>query len=336
MYYDDTRCLDKLLTKYNANKDRPDRPLSSLSEDETRLLMDLRTQIYEMNILLLEIIFINNMLKLRNIPQVYYLERNFWRMTGSVIRQRDKAIKLRYALTKIPLTPEEVTGFKQFHTNTNNRIKYLRETIIPENLAFTPVKEYLEITGEESFIKVIYNFFNNDRKAIYAASQNSQNRDLLDHVLKVVGDAGKLDASRERLEEYVRIDQARSEKIRMEARQEKIESDLYDSEAGLARFQRIFNNSIMNRDDCYDIRIKRSEIISRLMNGKANYYIILCSYMFHSKYMFRYVSSAGTLVPEFCRAALYKEEGEARAVMEQLQEKHPGRAFDVRKLVYME
>lgn len=334
MFYGATDCLDGYLTRYNAHMQDPERPLASLTDAETRLLMDMRSQITEMNILLLEIIFIKNMLEKQKNQKLYYLCRNFWRMITSVIRHRDKAIKLRYALTKIPPKPKELIALKAFYTRTNNRIGFLRNTIIPENMVITPAKEYLEITGEESFIKVIYKFFNNDKRAIYEASKDGKDSMLLDHVLKVVGDAGRLDASRERMEEYVRIDAERSTQAREKERQEKLESDRYDAEASMEEFQRILNKCIRNREDCYEIRFKTDDIIKRISSGKANYYIILCSYRFREKNRFRYANRSNNLVQEFSQAAMYKDEADAQAAADLLQEKYPAKAFDVRQIIY--
>ena len=58
MFYGSTDCLDGYLTRYNAHMQDPERPLSAMSDDETRHIMDMSSQITEMNILLLQVIVI--------------------------------------------------------------------------------------------------------------------------------------------------------------------------------------------------------------------------------------------------------------------------------------
>lgn len=189
------------------------------------------------------------------------------------------------------------------------RVKYIKNQFVEANIELTPIKDYLDITGEESFFSALSSEFHSkdemmDDEKIHA---------FADKITSVVAIAGKTGEYEPRLHKYnARIDK-KIEAKRLASAKEKADRKLKDKEeAGIAlgRFIGSFHNAMSNISDNERFNLKKSVIYRRINEYGRDCYVVLATYVYSGKTYYRYLGK-NALTSHFGGAKIFSEEKNA-------------------------
>lgn len=327
----DTRIYDYL----NRGKVSRGKIMRNLSCEEMEWIDLLRKRGRELNALIVELITIRQLLRKMNEPKLFYISENLNRIMFSLKKQRDFAVALKNTIFSVEPYPQEIPLIKDFMTRVETRINYLRNSIIPENLELTPIKEYLEIMGVKDFTEDIYRRFGS-RMNMYDANteRNDELEQYMMDILLTVHNRGLDDKYKERLSKYIEQEDKRLTQKKLEKKQEKLDKDISLAKDGMDAFQRMFHKGIRSLKGCSTIKMGWQSVEKKLDEYGRDAYVILCCYVFNGKCVYRYVGEDHDLTNTFFKAKAFKEGFEATDIMAELEKKYPEKVFDVVKLDY--
>lgn len=329
--YDISRMNDRVIRKFIDDADKasdPDR--SAVTKANMMFLMQLRAVILDYNFFMAQLITIQLILSKISRKDFHYLICNTSRIVKSLLTQRNLFSMMRNAASSMVVDPSTKSAFSYMINRANSRCKYLRETVIPDNLSLTPIKEYIEIVGDDSFLSAISKFAK-DTKGLLDF-QNSGGLDMFaDDILETVNKAGKGDVFRERISAYnnKRVQQDSSVKTEEFERKSKEKEEL--AYAGMRKFHSLLNRAIHSRQSCVEIGFMPTNIgrtISKLMN---TYIILRCSVNNAGAYCFHYITRAENVTYNFAQARKFLTFNEAEDCVNRLSSMHAnrGKCFSV-------
>ena len=331
------KCIEKSYVNDYLDRSRAMSPLTTLREMtdvESAALGAIENQRKELNKLLMEIITISSLIKRFTIQVVgtNYLVCNMVNMGRSVKKQRDKLSLIRTFFLHVQPTANELMAIRVMIEETKKRIIHIRTHVIPGNLELTPVKEYMEIKGIDSFTDDMYAFFGNS-KAIYEASQNGEEDKYADMIYQTVAKAGKLGGAAERLEGFVDSEKARVYKQRLENSRFKIRQKHDAATNGMTIFTRNLYRCVRTLEASKPFGISGKAVIEKFAQERVNQCIILCCYELHDgHFVYRYINQEGGQ-EIFLKDAYIFSSDEAKEMAGQLGVKFPFKAYYICDLV---
>ena len=139
--------------------------IRKLTADELEAIHELGKQYKEFNRVIMELLVIINVLTRLRQTELYYIVANARRIIQSLARQRNKGYVIKKALAIVKPKDDVMPEIRRFIAVSRRRMDYIRQTIIPENLDLTPIKEYVKLIGAESFASAVYERFSEPRKS---------------------------------------------------------------------------------------------------------------------------------------------------------------------------
>ena len=326
--YKDTPTLHLYLRKYLAKQTKTPRPLKPT---EYALMKKYQKLAQDVNILITELITINRILRELNIPETHYFIANFNTMTHSLTKQRDLSFFIKDAYAVVKPDEDELAEIKRFLSMVNTRLDYIKTTIIPGNLDFTPIKEYLEVCQRKSIQEDLYAYFGDIQTliAINKVKDSEVISQYVYHIWRSVESAGKSEDYKARIQEYTKVRTERDLKAKQEEADQAIAKKHMMAEEGMMRFHRAFNNAVERLKTNEAIGINETTLkIKILERGRGNFYV-LCCFFSRNRYCFRYLGKGDRIVPNFVGARVFKDEAEATDAMNRMANQHPDKAFSV-------
>ena len=101
---------------------------------------------------------------------------------------------------------------------------------------------------------------------------------------------------------------------------------------GLARFYKMFNQSVSSSRDNETIKITQDAITQNILKYGRNCFFVLCCHFYNGRDSYRYLSDNGQLVSTFAKARIFKDKSEALYAIKQATVTHPNKAFGIASL----
>lgn len=327
--------LEKYLDKYTQVKFRK---IRQMSPEELDVYGALDVAEKDFNVLTTELFCTLAILRTLENADMEYIIVNLRRIVNSLVKQRNKIFLVRKALSTYAPEPEEFTDIKYFRKACDERIRFLRVTVLPENLKLTPIAEYLQIIGKDSMREVLLDRFKTGH-ALYAMNSGEDPESLnafVSEILQTVSDAGRLNEYEIRLKEYIDIVDSRRQKKAEEDAARKLQENLKIAQDEMLNFQRLFHNAVFKWKSCEKIHMGKRTIESRINRYGRGIFFILCCYVARGRVVYRYIGSSLRLGIGFATAHVYKEEADAKDDLETLRKANPDKVFEIIEFSHME
>lgn len=292
----------------------------------------------DLNALCAEVFTIIHVMEHMENKDLFYVSRNLFRVVNSLRKQRELAFSVQRAFSTFKPQPDELKGIVVFISDCRKRIRFLKETILPDNMKMTPIHEYLVIVGSPDVSTDLYKRFKT-RSEMYRVTTSEDKTDLnsyINDIFSTVEKAGKLHEYEDRLNEYIKLSDERDRKIEADKQERKRQTERRVAEDGMLVFQRRFNNVSFELRSDDRIRMGIECVRRRINQYGRNCFFILCCYTYAGKPLFRYVGNGLELYPYFYSGHVYMNEDEANADMEKLIGMHPDKVFEVVELSHIE
>lgn len=325
--------LEKYMKMYRPNEKRPRR---SITAEEVAMVRDFQTISRGMGILVTELLSIIFTLKQFDNPDLKYINSNLGTMVQSLVRQRDYIFALKGAFFSIK--PSEVVRKEILRSllHMEKRIDFIRSTMVPTNIAFTPIKEYLEISGKATIGDDLLEWFGS-HAAMIEASENKDSEEFskyAKHIANALAESGKASEYESRLHE-------RAEKIGQvvsEAKKEKMEQKraaVYEQiTEGMMDFCRMFSRAVTSVQGNNTIHMSRTALTRKINMYGDGCYFVLCCYTCKKQLRYCYLGEEGQLVKTFFSARAFDNETEATEAKKQAGQKYAEHCFEVVGLRY--
>ena len=277
--------------------------------------------------MVLECLAIIDVLKSFGGKEIQYLVNNMYRITQSVLRQRDLVIATRRTYVCVQPDPDELTAVRLLTTQCGTRVKYLRETALIGNMELTPIMEYLKIRGFKTMYEELMDYFGSPSE-IYNASKDGRIQEYARNIIQVVEKAGLIDASRERLAECARRD---AERVRAQKQSKKDEENARrksDADSGIELFCRMFNRCVRTMSSNSEIRLAWDVLYHKVNRYGRKACVILCCYAYGNSLMYRYINSQGKQVTSFTDSHVFDPDA-AEVMLKTLTVQNPTKAYCV-------
>ena len=326
--YKDTTMLHLYLRKYTTKQTKNPR---LLKPTEYAMMKKYQKLVQDVNILITELITINRILQKLNIPETRYFIANFNTIVYSLTKQRDLSFFIKDAYSVVEPDEDELAEIKRFLSMVNSRLDYIRTTIIPGNLEFTPIKEYLEVYQRKSIQEDLYTYFGNIQTmaTINKVKDSEVINQYVDHVWRSVESAGKSEDYKARIQEYAKVRAERDLKAKQEETEQVMAKKHMMAEEGMMKFHRAFNNAVEHLKTNEDIGMHETTLkIKILEHGRGNFYV-LCCFFSRNRYCFRYLGKDDKIVSRFVGARVFKDEAEAADAMNRIANRYPDKVFSI-------
>lgn len=316
--------LHRFITKTGgANKIR------ELLPDELIVVSNLSDTIHKMNLCITELVLIRYVISYLGIKDLAWVKNNIQRIICSLQKQRDLVCSTRHAFSAIKPNEEESQAIKGLTKDVNDRICFLNSIPIPENIRLMPIHDYLELVGEDSFVKEVKKWFPTYHDIIVSEQNGSMNK-YVSYIMKTLESVGKADAYKARLSGYVCAARQRNEKIIAEKKEERENNAKNDALNGMLLFKDLFFRSIRELSGNEKIGTSGKGIRAVLNQGARGKMIVLCCYSFKHEFVFRYMNNDGTMARKFGRTiGFYETYEDATKAAETFSTRSPIKAFDV-------
>lgn len=310
----------------------PDKGMRNLTIDEVSFYLETKDLYKQMGIMITELIVARRLLDKHGDRTLRYISNNLYRIAASLSSQRKLLSAVQISYKSVAPRVEEMNAIRKTMTDIYTRLEYLNKTIVPENVMLTPIQEYLNIIGgTDAFRKELYDIFRSVKDLVDTQKNEPEEfAKYAEHIFKEVQKNGLEDEYRERLSEYVRIEDARRMKVEAEKLHEKTEREHNDAEQGLVIFEREFYKCLreLKSNDRIGISEKTIASIVQRKNGRAGHYILCCKIHPSTGLVFQYVSSSGYLTKSLGSATRYVDTEKMQTMLEKMREKYPNMAFD--------
>lgn len=303
-----------------------------LSQQEVGLVLSLRDTAKSMNICITELLLVKRVILKLQIRPLQWVCRNFDRIVNSLLRQRNLVCAARKAIMVEAPTAEEWTSIRKLQQSVENRLQYLRDIPIAENIRLTPLQDYIDLVGEDQFLPELRKAFPSAMEMYQAQRNAEQLTRYADHILAIVREAGREDVYLERLSVYLERLDRRKQADMQEKLEEKIREARSESENGIMLMRELFSKGVRTLEGSPEIGLSSLAVKHHMHQGDRGRYCILCCGFYRDHLQFRYVRQDGVLLRGFGNVGLYQTYDEAQEAMKVLDGRYPDKAFAVAAL----
>lgn len=316
-----------------SKKVRDAKPRAITGEDLEVICM-LRQRAHEMNVLIADVITVAKVLRRMKDKRVYAITNNLFRVVMSLQRQRDKVYATLRCFKVLKPEPYEMEYIRKLNSAVVKRVKFLREKILPENIALTPIAEYLEAVGSASLTEDIFREVGSRKKLAELFEEGTQESELdryVERILAVVAGTGKGDAYKERIAKwYARSERLHAERV-AEQELERNERRLEEAEAGLREFREAFQRAISTLEGRTDIGLAQQTMEKLLLKHRGKWMLLRCESR-SGRVMRRYYTEKGEWSQKCWHAKAFTEESECLQVLAEVKAAEPWKAYDAVQL----
>lgn len=200
---------DVRLEKYLRRKANEDR---KLSDKERMAYLDMKGRIDDGYRLSRTIgCYILLARELEDVP--YQVTANLMRIKDSMERHAGKAVAVKRKYQQIKPDREDADAINYFFKKFERRKKYIRDTVIPSAIDLMPVKEYIDLFGED--------VFEEELRAVARNHESASREAFAKEIVRATRENGVGDIYKERLAVYLRRDAEIKEIAKRDAEEKK-------------------------------------------------------------------------------------------------------------------
>lgn len=319
---------DWVLHEYIKRAFAPEeKTVRKMSPEEFKTVLELREVKKAVNLCMTEMVFTKAVIYKLKINDLMWVMNNFGRIISSLGKQKEflNAVSAAYSYRKPDA--DEKKAVEKVIADILKRIEYLNKVPIPENIRLTPIQDYMDLLGADTFIREVKTVFPAS-KDLYQAQRNGEIEKYISDMLDTLKQAGKADLYKERLGAYVSMIQKRKEKAEAEKEAEQFEIAKHEAENGIDLFRELFFKGIRNIQGVEKIGLAKTAITHHLIHGhRGKFCILCCGLAKNGKLMYRYMKKSGEASKSFQGCALYNDLAEAGEALKGFQTIYPDRAF---------
>ena len=316
--------IERYLTRAQA---REDRTVRKMNPEECTIVFEYREIEKAINLCATEMIFTKTFIYRMNINDLMYVANNFGRIISSLLKQKSLIKAIRAAFTYCKPDEDERKAIERVLKEIRERIDFLNKIPVPENIRLTPIQDYMDLLGADTFIREIKTVFPTS-KDLYQAQKNGDIDEYVSGMMDTLKQAGKEEAYKERLAVYVNMIQKRKEKAEAEKEAERLAVSVSESKNGIDLFRELFFKGIRNIQTVEKIGLSKSAIAHHLIHGHRGKFCILCCGLGRNgQLIYRYMKKSGEASKSFQGCALYNDLPEAEEALKGFQKIYPDRAF---------
>ena len=317
---------DKILYKYLERA--YNKQARQLDAAETRLVLELRQLEKEINVCVTEIITIRQVLEQMKVSDLFWVANNFRRISMSLVSQRKLVNAARLGMMGTKPNNDELQAILKLKPQIEDRLKYLHAVPIPENVLLTPLKEYVELSGAESFSDIIRKRFPTAKDMMDFQEDKEQMNLFIGEIIDELKQAGRENDYLPRLNEYIERNQQRIEKEKAEKAEAKRKEALREGWNGMPIFKDLFCKGIRTLEGSQPIRLSKQAISTHMAQGHRGQFCVLCCGFGNGKYVYRYVTEDGTLKNNFTNIGVYPTYAAANEAIVSFRDMWPDKAFE--------
>lgn len=325
-------CLSKkgqILHDYITRSEQSGDIIRDLTGEELELYASIRSSVKSVNAFVTELIFIRKVIKAMEIYDLYVVANNFYRISHSMVLQRDLLTAAKCSLLRKQPNEDEIKSIKLLQKQINDRIKYLSAVCVSENIKLTPIQDYIDIVGDKNYLINIRNRFSRSMDVFKASNDENNLNDYVHEVMSELKKHGKAEAYKERIAEYKKTTDKKAEQSKKEKEKEKIDAIRNEADNGIILFKDLFAKGIRTMDGCQKIGMSQLGVRRELNNGaRGKFCIIGCGFS-KNHLFFRYINRQGNLNKVFSSLWFFETYDEGRHFLGEYQDKYPNMAFDI-------
>lgn len=149
--------------------------------------------------------------ELEGVP--YQVTANLTRIKKSIEKQSGKAVTVKKQYVTVKPEKKDADAIKYFFRKFETRKRYIRETVIPSAIDLMPVKEYIDIFGED--------VFEEELRAVAREHESAAREAFAKEIVRATRENGVGDLYKERLADYLRRDAEIKEVAKRDAEEKK-------------------------------------------------------------------------------------------------------------------
>lgn len=301
--------------------------IRELSPEEFGMLMEIRATVKDMTFIRTQIIFITQVIRSREIRELDWIVQNFFRITGSLKKQQELLKAMSASFSRVKPDDREMGGIRQAIRHAKERIAFLDNTVIPENITLTPIKDYVDIIGLDGYRNELRAWFPTS-KALFDSQFDESMDKYIAHVFDTLAQTGSKETYRERLDHYIRIAEERKARDKAEKDAERLALALSESENGMSLFRDLFFKGIRNLETIDKIGLSKQAIHQHMAQGHRGKFCVLCCGYYQGHLSFRYMTKGGDRNPTFAGCGIYETFPDAVQAIKGFQTAYPDKVFE--------
>ena len=327
---------DYVLHAYlNKFEGRADKAVRLLSVKEYAIIQEYRKLYKEINVLIAELVTMITILGRLDNDDLRCIIANLNVMVSSLAKQRDFTYVTKLAFSTIKPNEKERACVDRLLIDVRKRLLFLKTSIIPSNLRFTPIKEYLEINQCDSFEEDLCAWFDNVRAIVRANKGETDGFDqYVGHIIETVQASGKLNCYKDRVQAYIQLREEKARLEKLEKAQEKIQRDQGIAQAGIKNFQKLFYRAVATLDGDKRIHMGSAAVRNTINTHGRDIFFVLCCYNSRGNCVFCYLGDEDKIVQTFAKAHVFANEAEASEAMNRAAICYPEKTFDIAYFAY--
>jgi len=302
----------------------------ALEPDEMQMVLELRETEKQMTVCVVELITMQEILRAAGEKEIYWITNNLHRMIRSLIGQKKlvSAIRLSVMGTVAP-EEKEKDAIRKVMRDIHERLRYLHAIPIPENLRLTWIHDYLEVTGETDFAQVIRRKYPTMRAMVDLQEDQEALGRFLEEMRESLIRAGREDDWKDRLREYIWINQKRDAEEKARKAEEKRKEAERESMNGMNVFRQEFFKGIRTLEGSKAVGLSRQAVHNHLAAGDRGKFVVLCCRYSMGRLLYRYVKADGELKTSFAGVGMWDTYQAASEALPALRGRWPGSTFEV-------
>lgn len=301
--------------------------IREMTPAEFETVLQIREVKKAVNLCMTEMIFTKTVIQRLKINDLMWVVNNFGRIIMSLGKQKEliKAVSAAYFYRKPD--EDELKAVEKFLEDIRKRVDYLNRIPVPENIRLTPIQDYMDLLGADTFTREVKAVFPTS-KDLYQAQKNGEVDKYISDMMDTLEQAGKAEAYKDRLKIYVDLAQKRKEKIKSEKEAEWTVLAISEAKNGIDLFRELFFKGIRNIQTVDKIGLTKTAISHHLINGhRGKFCILCCGLSKNGKLIYRYMKQSGEASKSFQNCTLYDDLPEAAEALKGFQTVYPDRAF---------
>lgn len=261
------------------------------------------------------------MVVLQRLPENFYdVISNLTSARKSIEKQSGLAFNISKTFQNVSPDDKELQAIKRFVAGFDKRQRWVKKTVISAAIELSPMQEYIEIVGWDTFNTEL-------REAVNHSAEKEDAEKLCDKILKTTSHHHVGEQYRERLNVYLR-NTARIKEIaktdKEVAREKTAQQNREDSEELTFKCLNKLMPMIKRNEEYKPLGFGRGSLDYVLRKMPISPVIVVVGYVYRNKFYFKYMMKDGKLANGFGSAHPYTEETAVNIAREYM-ESHPGR-----------
>ena len=333
MYSEYQMRLSDALDKFLSKSPHTSKFVRKLTPEEFERITTMSKLYRDMNSLLTQLITIRTLITAIDNQSLLAVKGNICRMVDSIMKQRDKIYATKATFAVICPTPFESKAIEDLIAKSKQRIEFLEQTIIPENLRLTPIYDYLQIKNM-TFKEEIKSRFVTQSELIEAMHDKEILSAYIAEILDTTAQIPNANAYQTRLSDYLSARDKRNNTLSDQYEQRDAEIKRINIlKDYMTTFQSAIYSSVYSLRENILIGIKDKGLRSFINANGRDASMLLCCYMYGNKPVCKYVTTDGKLTEHLTHRCSFKTKAQTEQIKTTCATQYPTRLFDIITLV---